>query len=182
MPTDGSDSEGRVDQPVPDLQQGLAYPEVLSHWLLVSEIYQKCQRVMQRDLRTINLNIAQHDVLVAIKTHPSLTQRELADVLYVVKSNVTSLVRKLERRALLVRTPDSHDGRSVRLSLTPAGEALAGQSLKIQRRIVSAMMGPLGAQEILAMGRAMRRTGAALDALAPADAEFSETTSASAQT
>jgi len=145
----------------------LPYPEVLAHWLLVSEIHQKCQRVLQRDLRAIDLSVAQHDVLVAVKTHPALMQRELADVLYVVKSNVTSLVKKLEVRGLLVRTPDSVDGRSIRLSLTPAGEELTRQSLKVQRRVVSAMMEPMTAGEILAMGRSMRQVGKALDELRP---------------
>jgi len=143
----------------------LAYTEVLSHWLLVSRIYQKCQRVMQRDLRAVGLSIAQHDVLAALKSHPSLTQRELADVLYVVKSNVTSLVHKLEQRELLTRTADTQDGRSIRLALTPAGEQLVRRSLTIQRRVVSAMMDPISDSDILLIGAAMRRSGVALDSL-----------------
>jgi DNA-binding MarR family transcriptional regulator len=143
----------------------LSYSEQLSHWLLVSEIHQKCQRVLQRDLRLIDLNLAQHDVLVAVKYHPGLTQRELADVLYVVKSNVTSLVQKLEQRRLLVRAPDPHDGRSIRLTLTRSGDELAQKSLKIQRRVVSAMMGSVSSDEMAALEVAMRRAGAALDAL-----------------
>ncbi len=144
---------------------GLAYSELLSQWLRVGEIYQKCQRVLQRDLRAIDLSVAQHDVLVAVKNNPALTQRELADTLYVVKSNVTSLVRKLEQRQLLLRTPDPQDGRVIRLNLTSAGVGLVQQSLRIQRRVVAAMMGPISRPELVTLERVIQNASAALDQL-----------------
>lgn len=165
-PTESAEARARQGGEIP-------YSQLLSHWLRVSDIYLKCQQSLQRDLRPLELSLAQHDVLVGIRSNPGLTQRELADVLYVVKSNVTSLLKKLETRGLVTRTPDQEDARVNRLTLTAAGDALAVRSLAVQRQIVSAMMGPISAAELTTLGQMMERVGQALDAHASSQATMS---------
>ena len=143
------------------------YADALANWLLVGETYMQCQHALQRDLRPLDLSIAQHDVLVGIKHHSGLTQRELADVLHVVKSNVTGLVQKLEHRGLVARQQDDQDARSNRLSLTAEGTELARRSLRVQRRIVTAMLAPLGLSEMRQLESVMLRVQQALTALPP---------------
>lgn len=150
----------------------IPYAQALPTWLLVGQTHMKCQHVLQRDLRALDLSIAQHDVLVGIKGHEGLTQRQLADVLHVVKSNVTGLVQKLEQRGLVVRSQDSGDARSNRLSLTDAGRALVRRSLNIQKRVVTAMLAPLDANELAQLESVMERAGQALDMLPQANQDL----------
>ncbi|HYG66263.1 MAG TPA: MarR family transcriptional regulator [Anaeromyxobacteraceae bacterium] len=55
---------------------------------------------------------------------PGVAPGELAEVLHVHPSSVTALVKRLERRRLVVRRPSATDGRSFGLALTPAGERI----------------------------------------------------------
>ncbi len=52
--------------------------------------------------------------------------QELARYLGLDKSSITGLVDRAERRGLVRRAAAPHDGRAVRVSLTPEGHRLAG--------------------------------------------------------
>lgn len=54
-----------------------------------------------------------------------LRMTELAQLLGLEKSSLSGLVVRAENRGLLQRVPDDADGRSVRVTIAPAGEALA---------------------------------------------------------
>ena len=53
--------------------------------------------------------------------HPGITPGALADILHVDRSTVTPLIKRLERRHLVMRAPSPFDARSFHLKLTRAG-------------------------------------------------------------
>ncbi len=55
---------------------------------------------------------------------PGITPAELADVLQVHRSSITPLIKKLERRRLIVRSGNPDDARSFHLELTPGGRRI----------------------------------------------------------
>ena len=55
---------------------------------------------------------------------PEPTINQLASHLGTDKSSMSGAVMRAERRGLVSRTPDEHDGRAVRVILEPAGRAL----------------------------------------------------------
>lgn len=59
-----------------------------------------------------------------LKLHDGASMRDLAERLHCDRSNVTGLIQRLERRRLVRRVADPHDGRSWQISLTPAGQKL----------------------------------------------------------
>jgi DNA-binding MarR family transcriptional regulator len=65
---------------------------------------------------------------------------ELAALLHCVKTNVTGLVDRLQRRGRLTRRPDPHDRRMTRVHLTGEGEALTEE---FQQAINAALTAPL---------------------------------------
>lgn len=132
-------------------------------WLDVGRTNLKCHRILNTLLAGVDLSLAQHEVLMTIRRNPGLTQKEISEKLLVVKSNVSALIKKLEARGLVRRTPDADDSRNNRLSLTAGGERLVRRSFELQNRVVAAMTSELSDEELVQTGRVMRRVGEALD-------------------
>ena len=64
---------------------------------------------------------------IAILRDRTLRMSELAQVLGLEKSTLSGLVLRAEKRGLLQRVPDDDDRRAARVTIAPAGEALAQQ-------------------------------------------------------
>ena len=135
-------------------------------WLNVGRTNLKVHRVLSQLLATLDLSLAQHEILLMIRQHPGLTQMELSERLLVVKSNVSALLKKLEARGLVDRTQDAQDGRNKNLHLTSRGERLVEQSYRLQNRVVDAMASELSDDDLARLDDVMRRVDAALDELA----------------
>lgn len=75
------------------------------------------------------LSVTRFYTLYHLERKPGSTLRELSDMLLCDKSNVTRIVKSLEKRGLVVREPHERDGRSNRLFLTPEGSALQAKVL-----------------------------------------------------
>ena len=102
---------------------------------------------------------------MTIRRYSGLTQRELSDRLLVVKSNATALLKKLEARGLVRRTPDPEDSRVKRLSLTRSGDALVCRSFAVQTRVIKAMTSVMSDAELEQTADLMGRVGEAVDRL-----------------
>jgi DNA-binding MarR family transcriptional regulator len=66
-------------------------------------------------------------VLHHISEEPGISSSDLSQKLLCDKSNVTRIVKGLEAGGYLERRPHEHDGRAMRLYLTPAGEAICNE-------------------------------------------------------
>ena len=105
-------------------QKPLRNPRGFDTWLTVGRTNLKVHRTLNQLLGELDLSLAQHEILVTIRRHPNLTQRELAHRLHVIKSNATALLNKLEARGLItcgaapattswtMRAPGRHRGSS----------------------------------------------------------------------
>ena len=134
-------------------------------WLHVGRTNLKVHRVLNQLLSTLDLSLAQHEILMTIGQHRGLTQRQLSDKLLVVKSNVSALLKKLEARGLVSRELDSKDSRNKRLSLTDDGERLARKSFELQNKVVDAMASPFSDEDLRQLDSVMARVSIVLDAL-----------------
>lgn len=134
-------------------------------WLAVARANLKCHRTLNTLLASLDLSLAQHEVLQTIRHHDGLTQNELSERLLVVKSNVSALIKKLEARGLVQREVDITDSRHKRLSLTPAGNHLVHESFELQNRVVEAMTSVFSDNDLRRIGAVMGQVSEALDAL-----------------
>ena len=92
--------------------------------------------------RVLTATGAEHDLsVIQIRLLGILRDRqagmlELGNHLGLDKSSMTGLVSRAEKRGLVQRSPSPHDGRAVRVSLTPLGRQLTDQcTAEIGRRI-----------------------------------------------
>lgn len=110
-------------------------------------------------LTQAGLTHTQLGVLEALLHLGPLTQRELTRKLLTSPGNLTDVIDKLAKRALVERHRCPEDRRSVRVVLTPAGQAfIAGLFPDHARDIAQAMAG-LSAEDLASLERMLRQLG-----------------------
>ncbi len=134
-------------------------------WLAVGRNNLKVHRALNQSLADLDLSLAQHEILVAIRQKPGITQKDLAANLLVVKSNVSALIKKLEARGLVHRECDPADARNKCLGLTKAGHELVLKSFARQNEIIDAIAAVMSDDDLQRMAAISRRVGDALDEL-----------------
>ncbi|MBT8088877.1 MAG: MarR family transcriptional regulator [Gammaproteobacteria bacterium] len=134
-------------------------------WLAVGRTNLKVHRALNQSLGELDLSLAQHEILLSIWQKNGITQKQLAENLLVVKSNVSALIKKLESRGLVRRDCDPNDTRNKCLSLTEAGRKLVRMSFERQNKIIDAMASVMQDNELQMTGEVMTRVGKALDQL-----------------
>ncbi len=106
----------------------------------------------QRLFAEFDLTVPRYYALYHINRCPGLSPGQLTTYMFCDKSNVSRLLRSLEKAGAVERRPHETDGRSLRIYLTPAGcdllsEAAAAHEQYIRQR-VAMMPGPAQQQTI----------------------------------
>jgi DNA-binding MarR family transcriptional regulator len=99
----------------------MAYSISVFIWIRLARVRRKYERAATEHLRSWNLNLAQFDLLTALRVSEGMTQLDLAKQLLVTQGNITQLLEKLEQRGLLTR---HQEGRTKCLLLTEQGRQL----------------------------------------------------------
>ena len=147
------------------LQKPLRRTHGYDVWLQVGQTNLKVHRTLNALLASVDLSLAQHEILVNIHRDSGLTQKQLSEKLLVVKSNISALIKKLEARGLVRRAPDPRDSRNNQLTLTAQGEELVQRSFALQNRVVKAMVSVMSDAELELMRDVMERVSQSLDQL-----------------
>lgn len=103
-------------------------------------------------------------VLTVIASGKALTARDIVLSSGRDKAQVARVLKDLQRRGLIGRHPHQGDRRVVGLSVTPAGEELAGTLIAHRRRVETAMTQSLSPQEQATIITLMDKMLAGLDA------------------
>lgn len=114
------------------------------------------QHVLAEAGRGHGLTPQQVQLLCALSGGP-VGMGELSRWLRLGKSGLTGLVDRVERRGLVARTPDADDGRACRITLTAAGEELAGRAHAEVTARLAAMAAGLDVGERAALTDAVTR-------------------------
>jgi DNA-binding MarR family transcriptional regulator len=117
-------------------------------WLRFLRLDQRLRLSMGRALRRVGLSIPQFDVLSALSDGAGITQRQLAEALFVTKGNVSGLIDRLVEARLVERRPATQDRRSHALFLTREGERLAAAGFAAQRAFLDRTLGRLSPDDL----------------------------------
>ncbi|MCU0819307.1 MAG: MarR family transcriptional regulator [Beijerinckiaceae bacterium] len=117
-------------------------------WFRFLRMHQRGHSAMSGRLRAIGLSVAQFDLLSTLTEDEGITQRDLAERLYVTKGNVSGLVDRLVEAGLVDRKPIPGDRRSHSLHLTTEGRRIAAEGMDVQKRFIQETIGKLPAKDL----------------------------------
>ncbi|MER7758261.1 MarR family transcriptional regulator [Streptomyces sp. NPDC097619] len=120
---------------------------------------------MERTYGRYGLSRGEFDVVAALRRSGepyTLSPRELSATLMLTSGGMTGRLDKLEKAGLVGRTPDPHDRRGLRVSLTEQGLDVVDRAvtagLEVQHRGVEG----LSPEELVLLGDLLRRVMAGL--------------------
>jgi MarR family 2-MHQ and catechol resistance regulon transcriptional repressor len=125
--------------------------------------YGAVQRLMEPYFARFGLTPPQFQMLTIVNrlSTENLTQRRLARELYVSFPNVTVLLKRLERKKLIRRTPNLHDRREKFVILTPRGRSLLLRIWRVHQRQLDRVMTGLTVAEQKQLSRLLNQMIAA---------------------
>jgi DNA-binding MarR family transcriptional regulator len=89
---------------------------------LFTQIFGRRNRQLAAQLKPLAVTVPQWRILAVLHERAGCTMNELADHTTVDRTTLTRALDRLAREHLVIRRSNAHDGRSVRLYLTPSGE------------------------------------------------------------
>ena len=114
---------------------------------LLRRAHQISAAVFEDACRDLALTPAQFGVLTVLQAHPGLGQTSLARALGFDKVTVLRVLRGLEARGLIARTPAEDNRRNMCVALTREGERMLQQAQKPAERAYKRLMAPLDRQQ-----------------------------------
>ncbi len=127
----------------------------------LARCYQAFEAYSGAHVRGLGLTPAQFDIVATLGNTPGMSFKELGEKTLITKGTLTGVVDRLEAQRLVRRTASPEDGRSMIVSLTPAGERLFGRTFAAHLGHLRLALGGLGAaqlQQIETMLRGLRET------------------------
>jgi DNA-binding MarR family transcriptional regulator len=105
-------------------------------------------RLLDKYLTHLDITAAQFKVLFFIGHNRANTPAELCRELSIDSGSMTRMLDRLEKKELLLRQPCPQDRRSVRLRLSPAGQAMNEEAPQIATRAMNELVGCLSTDEL----------------------------------
>lgn len=111
------------------------------------------------------LSLARFDLLAQLSREDGQTLAQLSRRMLVTAGNLTGLVDRAERDAIVERRPDPHDRRLTRVWLTARGEKLATRAIARHAELADEILEPLDPREREELRRLLGRLREVLEPL-----------------
>ena len=119
-------------------------------------LYKLISRQASRYLgKHFGLSMAEWSVLGQLGEHSPRTLRQLAEITYTDKAQLSRASASLVTRGLVSREPDPKDARSVLFSITPEGMALTDKVRPARREFNQTLLDQLSGEERRALNSAI---------------------------
>lgn len=128
-------------------------PSTTRVWFRMIRLHQALYNEVAARLRVEGLSVPQFDAISTLTEREGMSQRELADRLYVTKGNVSGLIDRLVDAGLVERRSIPDDRRSHALHLTKEGARLAGIGMQIHRDFMEETLGRLPVEDVAELDR-----------------------------
>lgn len=116
-------------------KQGGTLMPAESFGYMVNFVARLYARTMGREMARHGAQMGYFPILLALWRQGSATQSALAAEAQIEQPTVAATLSRMERDGLVRRSPDPHDRRATRITLTAAGEALREPLTAAARRV-----------------------------------------------
>jgi DNA-binding MarR family transcriptional regulator len=113
--------------------------------------------ILEMRLKYTGVYRSQHQILMILADHTNLSQKELAERLYVSTATIAVTVKKLEKGGYITRIVDQNDNRINKLCLTEEGRHMVKISREFFKNVESQMFHDFSEHELTVMEQFMNR-------------------------
>lgn len=116
---------------------------------LIRRLNQHSTAIFTEEMRRIgsDLTSVQYAALVILRDNPGLDQTRLAAMIAADRATIGSVLRRLEQKGMIQRSPHDEDKRALQLHLTPAAELLIDAHDAAVRKVQSQILRSLSPAE-----------------------------------
>lgn len=118
--------------------------------------YQAFEAYSGAHVRSLGLTPAQFDIVATLGNTQGMSFKELGEKTLITKGTLTGVVDRLEAQRLVRRSASPEDGRSMIVSLTPAGERLFDKAFAAHLAHLRQALGGLDAGKLARIEAALR--------------------------
>lgn len=133
------------------------------YWVVLAS--RAFMRVAEARLRPLGLGVAHIPVLTALAEEGSLTQKDLARRARIEQPTAAVLLQRMDAAGLIERSPDPHDRRSARITLSSLASGLLPQALLLRSEAIAGATEGLSAAEVGLLENLLRRVVSNLDSM-----------------
>ena len=106
---------------------------------------------------------SQSRILIVLREHEGMTQKELTDHLHVQPGSASEILSKMEQSGLITRTPNQSDQRTMDIFLTEKGMPVYEKAHQEILRLPRAVIDRLGEEKIHTFAVTMKEVAACFD-------------------
>ncbi|MBO9464176.1 MarR family transcriptional regulator [Tropicibacter sp. R15_0] len=118
--------------------------------------------VQRFEAEGLDVSAEEWAVLLILQSVPDLTATELSDRSMRDKTTITRTLDRLERKGLVLRLRDTKDRRSVRLSLSPMGQAVFEELARVAQGLIQQTLAGIAPEDVEQALMVMKRMAANL--------------------
>ncbi|MFZ7104256.1 MAG: MarR family winged helix-turn-helix transcriptional regulator [Peptococcaceae bacterium] len=114
------------------------------------------------NLLELNISQAQYHVLRILDDLGAVSMTEISKLLFRGKSNLTTLIDRMEKAGLVKRQADEEDRRVLKIEMTPLGQEIHDQVAKLHRSFLVDLFSSLTEEEIKQLNDLLKKLGKSL--------------------
>lgn len=130
----------------------------------LARCYQAFEAYSGAHIRGLGLTPAQFDIVATLGNMPGMSFKELGERTLITKGTLTGVVDRLEAQRLVRRSASAEDGRSMIVSLTPAGARLFDKAFTAHLDHLRRALGNLAPTQLQRIESALRGLREAFEA------------------
>lgn len=108
-------------------QQVYNLEEKIPLQLLIVNLFKSHTSYLRKTLKNTEITLGQFPVLVETHKHNTISQKELADILYLSEGTVSKVIKQLEDKKIIEHEVNPENRRQNKISLTEKGKKIANE-------------------------------------------------------
>ena len=127
---------------------------VMVRYMKIMKLY---RYILDERLRQTGVYRSQHQILMMLSDHSNVSQKEIAERLYVSTATIAVSVKKLEKGGYITRAVDQEDNRMNKLCLTEKGRHMVEHSRDFFHSLEKQIFCDFSKEELAAVGKYLDR-------------------------
>jgi DNA-binding MarR family transcriptional regulator len=122
----------------------------------IAQLDKALKNRIRRELEPVGVSATQYSALCAFHTHQGLSNARFAEQAHITPQAANELVKGLERKGWVEKSPNPKHGRVLNISLTAKGHGLLEECNRLVASVESELLGQFSPTQLSAMQDGLR--------------------------